>query len=513
MPQIPDFESVGVATPRPAPPPRMSGDSPVADAMVEAGQVIGQIAEKQYKRATTLAEAAAESENLRGLADLKQQVIADPDYGSWQTKFEAGAAKVNQTAASNIRDRSAQALFAQNAAQRSIAVGSEIATAARERDREMKRAGIIQTRDANVQTAIDSPDSALAQDVVNNTNDLLKSGAASGVISGAESGNWGREAVQRIAEGRLLKLDPASRIKALEQGMTRDESGQATFTKTNSIYDLLPSDTKLKLLDAARIDQRQDYVLQRQQREDVQRQEGDKILQGIYAGTVNATAIVKNNVLDPTGENGKERYLQILDHHLHGEGGEMKTNPTLYTSLWDRAHLDDGDPRKLVDENEVNRLVGRGLSVPSALQLRAEIQGKRSEEGSIEATLKKSLVDAAKSSITGTDPLMHLRDPKGDVQMLQWMNQFLPAWEKARKSGISATDLTDEKNPAYLGRTIQRYTRSRAEMMRDLFQSNNMIVPGATAPDTLPQPSSPAEAAKLPPGTRYRLPDGNVMVR
>jgi hypothetical protein len=158
--------------------------------------------------------------------------------------------------------------------------------------------------------------------------------------------------------------------------------------------------------------------------------------------------------------------------------------------------------------------LGHGLNYTGLTQLRAEIQGKRTEEGSAER-LKKGALDTAKNMLTGTNPLLNMRDPKGDENYQRFMQEFLGAYEKARKSGTDMDEFMSMDGA--LGKMIGKYKRSPAQMMQDMFSGADALgLDGdkkPAAPATMPRPKTPAEASQLKAGTHFIDPSGKERVR
>jgi hypothetical protein len=65
-----------------------------------------------------------------------------------------------------------------------------------------------------------------------------------------------------------------------------------------------------------------------------------------------------------------------------------------------------------------------------------------------------------------------MRDPKGDEQLQRFMSWFLPQYQQQRQSGKTAVQLLNPDSPDYLGKGLQQFTRPRAQMMKDIVDSN-----------------------------------------
>lgn len=204
----------------------------------------------------------------------------------------------------------------------------------------------------------------------------------------------------------------------------------------------------------------------------------DDFLKKMQAGNLSATEVLASN-LDPFGSGSKEQFLQMLK--VGASGGEMKTNNELYIQLFDRIHMPDGFPGKLTDENELNQYMGRGLNPVSINQLRAEIQGKRTQEGSVESELKKNFLTMARNQISGTNQLLGIADPRGDQKYFEFLQYFLGAYDKAVRAGGNPAELLDPSGVFF--KSVQQYIRTPQEYTRDL-QMGGPTTPTPTAPPT-----------------------------
>jgi hypothetical protein len=162
-----------------------------------------------------------------------------------------------------------------------------------------------------------------------------------------------------------------------------------------------------------------------------------------------------------------------------------KTNPELFTALFNRIHLPDGDPRKITDENVLNQFVNNGLTYDSYNQLRGEVSGRRTADDRVEGQQKQAFINMVKSSLTATNPLYGIRDPKGEEIYGRWLQQFLSNYDKAIRAGANPEELLNENGPFDLG--WKRLKRPPTAMMQDLMQDN----PGNNAIDNITRDREP----------------------
>jgi len=198
----------------------------------------------------------------------------------------------------------------------------------------------------------------------------------------------------------------------------------------------------------------------------------------------------KGEVLIPTVINGKRLSNEAAIDHFKKTGenfGVFKT-PKAADDYAEKLHnaqatLYDSQGRKLPP-------VMGDLTVAGVDRLTAEIMGKRTPDGQNEADLKTGFVAAFSKQLSGSNDLLHLRDPKGDMLRQQALAWFLPAFEKAKAEGkYPVSVLLDPGSPHSLWAGAMRFKRDPNTMMNDLMSQN----PGAPAPVSY---KSAAEVAK-----------------
>lgn len=219
-------------------------------------------------------------------------------------------------------------------------------------------------------------------------------------------------------------------------------------------------------------------------------------LQQMSDGQLDSKMVLNSN-LEAFGSGSKEQFLQLLAKKNSSEE-KLKTDPGTMIDLYQRIHLPDGDPKKLVDENDLNQYFGNGLSFHDLNNLREEIQGSKTEAGKAEAELRKQIVDIAKGKLTRSNPLTGLRDPVGDTQMQKWMVQFYDDYRAGRSKGIPTKDMYDPKSKDYLGNSINNFTRTNQQIMKDLVPkraSQDNSLANAAQPPAAGAPGAPAPAA------------------
>lgn len=214
-------------------------------------------------------------------------------------------------------------------------------------------------------------------------------------------------------------------------------------------------------------DERRKRALEEEQKAAINQTQND-FLGKMTTGELTTKDILKSN-LPAFGSGSKEQFLKMMKNNALDQTNA--TNPALYNDLFQRIHADDNDPRKLIDENELNDYLGKGLSLKSIKELRGELQGKGTEQGKAEAQLKKGLDDIAKSRLTKTDPLTGLMDPVGAENLQRWRSEFNEQWIQKRKEGKKPQQLLDPNSPDYLGKSIDNYRRTSEQIIKDLTKN------------------------------------------
>lgn len=291
----------------------------------------------------------------------------------------------------------------------------------------------------------------------------------------------GQEELAKSAVRGWINIDPNNAKTQLEQGKWDTE---------------IDGQTKVQLMGEANQAIRGDEIEQKRRIKEAeeavksaQMKTQNQFLQQLSENKLSSKEILNSN-LNPIGSGSKQQFLNMLERNV--KQAKIKTDPGTMANLFDRIHLPDDDPNKIWDENDLNTHFGKGLDMTSLNQLRAEIQGKRTTDGKIEADLKKGLLNTAKSQLTKSNGLTGFKDPIGDEQYQKFMSSFLKEYAEKRRSGKSPQELLDPNSKDYLGNNIRNYVRTNDQIIRDL-------VGGTTKPAASTTPSAPAAAPQVAP--------------
>lgn len=246
-----------------------------------------------------------------------------------------------------------------------------------------------------------------------------------------------------------------------------------------------------------------EYERQQREAEKIKVQQQQKtqndFLEKMVNGQLTAKDILKSN-LDAFGSGSKQQFLNLMETNAK-EAERIRTNPGVFTDLFNRVHLPDGDPNKITDENQLNQYLGKGLTLEDIKNLRGEMQGRGTMAGEEESIMKKQLMDIARTRLTKSNPMLGIRDPHGEEQLARYQNLFMTKYAEGRKAGKSATDLLSPDSPDYLGKFIGDYAKSPQQIMNDLVKMNRQVpqtAPQGTDSTTAPAPQVPPANARKP---------------
>lgn len=126
------------------------------------------------------------------------------------------------------------------------------------------------------------------------------------------------------------------------------------------------------------------------------------------------------------------------------------------------------------------------------------------EQGPIREPIFKNAMEGAKA-LTRTNP-----PELGAGQYENFVHDFLPKYLVAKRGNTLEPDALDLKNPkSMIGRALEQYKSPIAGALQSsIAAGGGLNFTGAPVKVT-----TPADAAKLAPGTRYVRPDGTVMTR
>lgn len=230
----------------------------------------------------------------------------------------------------------------------------------------------------------------------------------------------------------------------------------------------------------------QTIVLQKQQRE----QQQQKVMNDMFnriGTTDNPLTVADIRTADLDYQN-KEHMLTAISAVNRGE---MATDPAVFNSLFQRAHLPAGDPNRLADDNDLLPFVGKGLSISDLNVLRGEVRGKNTPDATALTSLKANFFKMAEQQISPS-VLFGSKDPTGAQNFYNFQQDAIMAIDKEQRSGGDPMELLNPKSSKYLGNKIPMYQRSPQQQMQDY--SARMSGTPTKAPSAV-TPRQPGESA------------------
>jgi hypothetical protein len=309
-----------------------------------------------------------------------------------------------------------------------------------------------------------------------------------------------------FAKAEELRVQGDAEIKkSALRGWINLNPNEAKAQIASGKWDSLGGDTKKQMIGEADNEIRaREIDIERREKQNkkiIERQQKDtqnKFLEKMVSGELTAKDILKSN-LDPVGSGSKEQFLNFMEQ---SNKQKLKTDPAVFTDLFNRVHADDSDPNKIRDENDLNSYLGKGLDLQGLKDLRNEMQGDGTTAGAEESALKKQVMKVAEARLTKRNPMTGISDPYGEEQLQKYQIFFMSEFNKGKKAGKTAQQMLDPDSPDYLGKFIGNYAKTSQQIMQDQVKSMRLQAPAALPDGTIPnQPNK---------GTKPRLPGESI---
>lgn len=266
-----------------------------------------------------------------------------------------------------------------------------------------------------------------------------------------------------------------------------DPVGTKARIENGDFDDLLDGNVKRQMIGEADQEirgRRADAALEEQAREkalqEAQKRTADNFVTKIVEGKLTAREVIRSN-LDP-GQ--KEHYVKWLEQSA--AGNPMKTDPAVFLSLFNRINADDGDPNKILDEKDLNSYVGKGIGFEELNRLRGEFQGRYTSEGKEIQQARASILKAARSKLTKSNPMVGISDPDGDANYAAYVIKFNEDLSKGRQAGKPLKDLLDPNSKDYIGASLSSFVKTPQQMVQS--QLNAMKLKTSPIPEQTGSP-------------------------
>lgn len=211
----------------------------------------------------------------------------------------------------------------------------------------------------------------------------------------------------------------------------------------------------------------------------------DSMFNKLVAGNL-TTADISNS-----GLKGRSKYqfMQLLEKT--NVDPQDVSHPVLFNDLTRRVYAGENDPRRIVDENQINQYIANGeLSAKEGLTLRRQVQELRKPE---DAEARKYGAVAAKEwgrylqmghNVLVKTNAMGMTDPDGAVGFYNWQAAQRAKWDAGIAAGKDPMDMLNPASKDYLGtpvqKTPQQIMQEQAERMR---AARGIAAPDGNVPD------------------------------
>jgi hypothetical protein len=191
--------------------------------------------------------------------------------------------------------------------------------------------------------------------------------------------------------------------------------------------------------------------------------------------------VLDNDDLD---QRQKEHMLRLAEAKA---AKNLKVDPGVYLSLFNRIHADESDPKKIRSDEDLWPYLGRGLDDRKLQFLRKEVAGYNTEAGRNEARLKSDFFKKAQEALVKKDPVFGLPDLEGRDNYLRFVDQFNEAYQEGKAKGLRPSDMLNPDSKDFLGKLITPYVKTSKQRMNSISQSMRPAPSVTPAPTPVPK--------------------------
>lgn len=215
-------------------------------------------------------------------------------------------------------------------------------------------------------------------------------------------------------------------------------------------------------------------------------------------------ALTPKTVLNQPDLDSSEK-LQWLN--LIKKGNEDQgSNPATVNSVMQRLVLPDNDPRKITTIEQVEPMLGKGISMSNMEQINTWIQ-KKSPEGLTLNSQRKMLMDYAKGKLVNANPMLGIKDPEGERNFSVFTNALIQQETALRKAGKNPSDLYDEKSPDSFWDKVPGYVKTPQQIMQGMADQTRQ---GAAPPGPGQPPPEDMVNVVDKNGQLFKIPKSNL---
>lgn len=219
-------------------------------------------------------------------------------------------------------------------------------------------------------------------------------------------------------------------------------------------------------INAQRIEAERQKKLAQEQVEAAREQTRNDFMQRFTEGELSTQDVLDSN-LEAFGDGSKKSFLDMLERKATTPG-RIITDIGTKKALFNRIHLPDGTPNKIVDEAELYQWYGRGIDDADLNFLRGEVQMRKTSAGRVESDLRKQFLDTIERQVSTTNLFTGKIDPIGDENFQRFLVWFESEYKRERDAGTPAAALLDPDNPKYLGKYAKQFIKDPITQMREM---------------------------------------------
>lgn len=169
----------------------------------------------------------------------------------------------------------------------------------------------------------------------------------------------------------------------------------------------------------------------------------------------------------------KKNMLDALHSDVMGQG---KDDAGAVNSAFAAIHAPADDPNRITSESQIWGMIGHGISVNTAKELRDELQKRGTPQGEMENKQLSDFLAAGKSQISPST-MFSLPDPLKERNYADFSYAVRNAI-KNRPEGVSVMDMMNKNSKNYVGYLIDNFSRTPDQVNRDY--ANALTPKGAT---------------------------------
>jgi hypothetical protein len=238
MARIPDIGALGA---RPIPRvqrsvARVRNAGAVADAVSGLGETITQIGGAVQEKEDRLSLAAARANLLKSDIAIRQELENEPDYETWETRYEERFGQARAAAAQSIASRSDRSLFEADTEVDLARGKASLSSVATGRRRDARLATLDEGLDTLADVSRSATDDAARETALTQASELIRGAIERGDITAEDGGNRSRRFVSNDATDRietmLLADDYDGALASLERNRGRlDREAELSLTR------------------------------------------------------------------------------------------------------------------------------------------------------------------------------------------------------------------------------------------------------------------------------------------